>query len=110
MNAEQRMLKEDEKLKILERDIEEHDFLIKDGDEWAYYLLQHGLLKQFSKGTPKEVEQWIYNSNPSLYNKLLKKDISFEYVTRFLAQARISELEKEVDYFIDESNRVKGLI
>jgi len=110
MSAEQKILREDERLKVMCRGSEEHDFLINEDGEWISYLLQHGLLKQFSRSSPRDVEGGIYNANPSLHSHLSLKEISFEYVTRFLAQARNTELEEEVSYFIDKYNRERGLI
>jgi len=111
MSTEQRILYKDNLLKIVCRDSEEHEGLINEGDGyWVSYILQRGLLKEFSIDSPGNVQRKLYNATPFLLDSLNRKDISSEKITRIFAQARINELEEEVSYFIDNYNRAEGLI
>ena len=113
MSEDQRILYEDDSLKVTYRNSEEHEFLINEGTdqkEWVPYILYRGFLKEFSRNSPEYVQRKIYNANPFLWDHLSRKNISSEKIVRVLAQSRINELEEEVSYFIDQYNRAKELI
>ena len=111
METEQKVLYEDNLLKIVCRGIEEHEVLINEGNgDWVPYILQRGLLKEFSRNPPEKVQRGIYNASPLLWDHLNRRKISLERITRIFTQARNTELEEEVSYFINECNRAKGLI
>ncbi|MBI2628938.1 hypothetical protein HYW74_02555 [Candidatus Pacearchaeota archaeon] len=88
---------------------EDHELWIKlDGNEWGNYIIPRGILDEIAttKGL-KKIERIFNTFNPDLMHHLRNQRLTTADVALAMAQAKISELEYKVDYFIDEARRAR---
>jgi len=86
--------------------INEHDLIVGD----AHCYLARGILRECAETDLKGLEQRLDLVNPFFLHHLFTQKISLEQVGWAISKARITELNREVDYFINQYHEAKNAI
>ncbi len=99
-----RLLYEDTPIKIYtSNDPEEHDIMIAD----TYFLFQRGILETLARAK-EDITSKLDTINPEIGFVLKMNNIPTPRFARAIANARITELEKEANYFAKQAREAKS--
>ncbi len=107
-NDDKRVIYQDDRIEISQREYpDEHDVMV-DGDNGAYCLLPRGVLHDLARRRDIDNFRSSMNALNNIFvRELEEKKISLETLAWAFSKARMKELEDEVHYFMDEARKAK---